>query len=406
MIYARDQLKKIYSVDIADVKDFPANNTSNHDYSEEIVENVEFREKIEKLNLEFSVEFEDRFFRSHSQAPRDFFILKFEYIKRIPDMVIWPKSHNEVENIVKLANELNVVIIPVGGCTNVTMANNCPDDEKRMIVSLDMTQMNRLLWLDDNSLLACFESGITGGDLERTLQSRGFIMGHEPDSIEFSTLGGWIATRSSGIKQQAYGNIEDIVVSSRTVTSIGVLEKNFTAPRAAMGPEFEHMVLGSEGTFGVVTEAIVKIHRTPKVRRYGSIIFPDFFSGIRCFHECSQTQTLPSSLRLLDNDHFQNGLALRYNSSIFTDLVDLVKKQVLTTILRYDENTLAMATFLIEGEKKTVDAQEANLEKIAKKYQAIMTGEKYGQRGYVSTFVVGYVRVNYIQRFDKLRLFH
>lgn len=357
------------------------------------MDNAEFRKEIEKLNVEHSIEFEDRFFRCHSQAPRDFYILKFSYFKRIPDMVIWPKCHGDVEKIVKLANVLNVAIIPVGGCTNVTMANNCPDDEKRMIVSLDMTQMNRMLWLDEKSLLACFEAGITGGDLERTLQARGFVMGHEPDSIEFSTLGGWIATRSSGIKQQAYGNIENIVVKTKTVTSIGVLDKSFIVPRVAMGPEFEHFVLGSEGSFGVVTEVVVRIHPLPKVKRYGSIIFPDFFSGVRCFYECSRNQTLPSSLRLLDNEHWQNGLAFRYNSSIFTDLVDTIKKQVLISILRYDENTLALASYVIEGEKKIVDQQQAGLEAIAKRHKAVIAGEKYGQRAYVLTFIVGYVRV-------------
>lgn len=320
--------------------------------------------------------------------------MKHSQYKRIPDIVIWPKSHQEVESVVKLANKHNVVIIPVGGLSNVTCANNCPENETRTIVSLDLTQMNRMLWLDSNSLIAKFEAGIAGKDLERTLQKRGFIMGHEPDSIEFSTLGGWIATRSSGIKQQAYGNIEDIVVSTKTVTSIGVLQKSFIAPRVSMGPEFEHIILGSEGTLGVITEVVVKIHHFPKARRFGSIVFPNLLAGFYCLRECARQNVVPASLRLLDNTHVQFGLALRFNASLIGELLDRIKKFGLTKLLRYGENSFSIATYLIEGEKKLVNQQEDRLVKIAWKYWGIKAGEKYGKIGYLMTFTVGYTRVN------------
>lgn len=365
--------------------------------SEDAVEfhdNVEFRAEIEAAQIDSSIDIDDRSFRCHSQAPRDFYILKFAHFKRIPDIVIWPKCHLEVENIVKMANKYDVAIIPVGGLSNVTCANNCPEGETRMIVCLDLTQMNRMLWLDRNSMIACFEVGIAGQDLERTLEERGFVMGHTPDSVEFSTLGGWIATRSSGIKQQAYGNIEDIIVSTKTVTSVGVLEKKCIAPRVSMGPELEGLVLGSEGTLGVITEAVVRVHDLPKVQRYGSIVFPCFVSGINCFRDCSRKNVLPSSLRLLDNFHVHFGLALRFNSSYLGELMDLLKKAALTSIMGFDEFSYAIATYLIEGEQRSVDQQENSLISIAKKHGGIKTGEKYGKRGYLMTFTVGYSRVN------------
>lgn len=380
-------------MDVATLKDVPTNRSIDPD-SVEFSDNPEFRKEIEAAKIDQSIDIEDRYFRCHSQAPRDFYILKYSQYKRIPDVVIWPKSHEDVETIVKLANKYNVAIIPVGGCSNVTYANNCPEGEKRMIVCLDMTQMNRLLWLDSNSLLAKFEAGIAGMDLERTLQERGFMMGHEPDSVEFSTLGGWIATRSSGIKQHAYGNIEGIVVSTKCVTSVGVLAKNYIAPRVSMGPEIEHFVLGSEGTLGVITEVVVRIHNLPKVRRFGSIVFPTFELGIDCFHDCARNNVIPASLRLLDNVHVQFGHVLRYNSSMIGEIMDRLKEFGLTKILRFNENSFSIATYLFEGEKKVVDQQEDRLMEIAHSHGGIKAGEKYGKMGYLMTFTVGYTRVN------------
>lgn len=101
--------------------------------------------------------------------------------------------------IVNLANEYNIVVIPFGGGTAVSGAVECPVNEQRTIISLDTSQMNRILWLDKANLIACCESGIIGQDLERALGKLGFISGHEPDSYEFSSLGGWVATRASGM---------------------------------------------------------------------------------------------------------------------------------------------------------------------------------------------------------------
>jgi alkyldihydroxyacetonephosphate synthase len=192
------------------------------------------------------------------------YTVKLNAFKRIPDLVMWPTSTSEVEDIVKLANVHNVVVIPFGGGTSVTGATSCPENETRTIAILDTSQMNKMLWLDRENLAACFEGGIVGQDLERELKSMGFTTGHEPDSMEFSTLGGWVATRASGMKKNLYGNIEDLVVRVKMVTSKGVLEKHIPASRVSCGPDFNHLILGSEGTLGVITEVKFIIHRIYK----------------------------------------------------------------------------------------------------------------------------------------------
>lgn len=139
------------------------------------------------------------------------FMLRYGTFPRFCDVVVYPESTEQVENLIKLANKHNVVLVPYGGGTNVTQSLMLEEKEKRMIVSVDMTRMRKMLWIDQRSNMCCFQAGIIGVDLEKELKNYGFMLGHEPDSVEFSTLGGWVSTRASGMKKNVYGNIEDIV---------------------------------------------------------------------------------------------------------------------------------------------------------------------------------------------------
>lgn len=148
-----------------------------------------FVETIKKFNIDHSLNGEDRLIRCHGQTVHDIYYVRLNKFKRIPDLVLWPRNHDEIVKIVQLANENDVVLIPFGGGTSVSGSITCPQDEKRSMVVVDTSQMNKLLWLDKSNLVACFESGIVGQDLERVLNEENLTMGHEPDSIEFSTLG-------------------------------------------------------------------------------------------------------------------------------------------------------------------------------------------------------------------------
>lgn len=164
---------------------------------------------------------------SHGATVREVFALRYGRFERYVDVVVYPISTEQVEKIVELANKHDVVLIPYGGGTNVTQALylNTHKNEKRMIVSLDMSRMNKILWVDKDNMIACVQAGIRGQDLERDLKMSGVVSGHEPDSSEYSTLGGWCATRASGMKKNTYGNIEDIVQGMTFVTSKGTYKK-------------------------------------------------------------------------------------------------------------------------------------------------------------------------------------
>lgn len=137
----------------------------------------------------------------------------------------------------QLAVKHDVCLIPYGGGTNVTWALRCRKEEPRMIVSVDVNRMNHVKWVDRKNMCASVECGIIGKDMERELNRYGVLCGHEPDSFEFSSLGGWISTRASGMKKNRYGNIEDIVLQVKVVTPTGTYTKSLDYPRISSGPD-------------------------------------------------------------------------------------------------------------------------------------------------------------------------
>lgn len=270
--------------------------------------NEEVVKELQTSAISYSFDASDRLFRSHGHTLHEIFTLRQDKFKRVPDIVVWPKAHEEVVVLVKLAAQHNAVIIPFGGGTSVSGALQCPENENRMIISLDTSQMNRVLWIDHQNLTAHIESGIIGQDLEKELAKHGLCTGHEPDSYEFSTLGGWVATRASGMKKNIYGNIEDLLVRVKMVTPKGTVERNCQVPRISSGPDIHHFILGSEGTLGVITEVTLKVRPLPECQKYGSLIFPDFDSGVQFMREVAKQQLKPASVRLMDNEQFIFGI--------------------------------------------------------------------------------------------------
>ncbi|XP_029407770.2 alkyldihydroxyacetonephosphate synthase [Bactrocera dorsalis] len=355
--------------------------------------NAPFVRELEATKLTSSQSGEDRLIRCHGQTLHDIYYLWRNEFKRIPDIVVWPHSHEDVVRLVALANRHNVVVIPYGGGTSVSGSITCPQAEQRMICVLDTSQMNRMLWLNKANLTVCFEAGIVGQDLERELQKLGLTVGHEPDSYEFSTLGGWVATRASGMKKNVYGNIEDLVVRVRMVTASGaVLERECMAPRVSCGPDFNHVIMGSEGTLGVVTEVVLKVRPLPAVKRYGSLVFPDFESGVQFMREVARRRCQPASVRLVDNEQFVMGQTLKPVRGWLAGLLDSLKKTYITAWKGLDLTKMCAATLLFEGNEEDVRREEALIYQIAKQFKGFPAGGDNGERGYILTFVIAYIR--------------
>ncbi len=159
--------------------------------------------------------------------------------------------------------------------------------------------------------MACIEAGAVGRHIEEQLGAHGFTLGHEPDSVEFSTLGGWIATHCSGMKKNRYGNIEDLVLDVDVVTARGPVSRPAVAPRESVGVDARRWIFGSEGTLGIITRAVVKIFPLPEVTRYDSLIFPSFEAGVGFLYDLTREATPPASVRLVDNLQFQLSMTLK-----------------------------------------------------------------------------------------------
>ncbi|XP_043266484.1 alkyldihydroxyacetonephosphate synthase [Venturia canescens] len=364
----------------------------------EVILSQEFVRAIEQRNIDYSIDGPDRLFRGHGHTLREMVQLKQGSFERIPDIIVWPKCHKDVEDLIRLCVEHGVVCIPFGGGTSVSRGTACPVKERRTIMSLDTSQMNRVLWIDRENLLVCCESGIIGQDLERELRLRGFTTGHEPDSYEFSSLGGWVATRASGMKKNTYGNIEDLVIRVRMVTGRVeepemTLERGAQVPRISSGPDFDHVILGSEGTLGVVTEVVMKMRPVPKVVKYGSVVFPNFESGVKAMREVAKQRCQPASIRLMDNEQFKFGQALKGEHTWREYLMQIVKQTYVTLIKGFSWDNVCVATLFFEGQNASeVANQERKIYSIASEYGGLAAGETNGERGYTLTFVIAYIR--------------
>ena len=341
-----------------------------------------------------SMDEKDRLVHSHGQLSVDeiYRILYGSSLERVVDLVFFPQSEEDIKGVIELANEHNVCLIPYGGGTNVSGALAIPAEEERMVVSVDMQRMNRLIWIDEENFQACIEAGIMGKHLEKLLNEKGYTSGHDPDSIEFSTLGGWISTNASGMKKNKYGNIEDIVIEATLVTPTGDIKTKCITPRNSTGIQPQAFLFGSEGNLGIITKAVIKIHLKPEARKFGSLVFPRFENGIRFLKELRQSETLPASIRLVNNNEFRFGQALKPKPTFWKGIISYFQKFILLQVKGFQPLEMVACTVLMEGTEEEVNQQEKALFRIAKRHQGISGGASNGKWGYSLTFGIAYIR--------------
>jgi alkyldihydroxyacetonephosphate synthase len=335
----------------------------------------------------------------HSQE--EIYFLRKGRCFRVPDIVLWPSSEMEIVELIQKALEHSWNVIPYGGGTNVSQAIKCPSKlaDPRPIISVDMTGLNRILFINEEDGIAHVQAGITGQELITALEQRGYTMGHEPDSFEFSTLGGWIATKASGMKRAKYGNIEDIVVDICVAGSSGLLwqgkdeYQKMIYGRQSRGPNMMSIFFGSEGCLGIITSAFVRICPLPQHREYDSILLPDFSTGLRLVYDVSRLGSqVPASIRLLDNAHFRLGQALSGEPSISQAAAGFAMKLLSSRFQSMSVTSMVCATLLFEGSEYEVREQRKKIKDLANNHGGISLGPEIGRSGYELTFVIAYIR--------------
>jgi len=330
----------------------------------------------------------------HSQGQTTDEVYKAIYLKidKMTDMVFYVESEEDVKKLILMAEEHRVCLVPYGGGTSVSNALQIPEQEQRMVVAVDTRRMDAIELIDEEDRRVTVQAGITGGRLEELLQEKGFTVGHEPDSIEFSTLGGWISTNASGMKKNRYGNIEDIVENVTMITPGGVIEQIKPLTRASIGVKPQNMLLGSEGNFGIITKATLKLHALPSVQTYNSALFHDWETGVEFMYELSQGDSVPASARLMDNAQFRFGQALKERTRGLDVWMKKVEKFFVLNIKGFDPYKMVGTSFKLEGSREEVGFQQSHLKDLTKKYNGLIAGADNGKRGYNLTFAIAYIR--------------
>ena len=385
--------------DELEIKDLDFSNLQqekNYEISDPIINEI-FLKEIKGNSIKYSVDRDSRLVHSHGQtsASEIYSVIYGEgKLSREVDLVVYPKDSIEVDKIMTIGVRENVCLIPYGGGTNVSCALSIPTEEDRMVVSVDMSELNQLISIDKENNLATFGAGIRGKDLEEILNKQGYTCGHEPDSIEFSTLGGWISTNASGMKRSKYGNIEDIVVNYKLHTPKGILENFINTPRNSHGSGINSLIFGSEGNYGIISQATIKINKKPEVIDYQSIVFPNFDVGVNFMKELTlnNTDIIPSSIRLVDNRQFRFALALKPEKTPVESVKEYIKNFVLENYYGYDPEEMVLCTITYEGKKEEIQYKLKALQNLSNKYQGLMGGSDNGKKGYQLTFAIAYIR--------------
>ena len=256
---------------------------------------------------------ESRLRHAHGQSFADWAALRHGAVGPFPDAVARPRDHAETRAVLAAAERAGAVVIPYGGGTSVVGHLQVVDDG-RPVISLDMSRQVRLLDIDPQDRLARIAAGAPGPLVESQLRAHGFVLGHYPQSFEYSTLGGWIVTRSAGQQSRRYGRIEHCLHGARLACPGGELEVGGRVASSA-GPDLRQLVLGSEGRLGVLTEACVHVTPTPEHERFHAVFFGDWAAGLAAARAISQAGVAVSMLRVSNADETDTQLRIAGHES-------------------------------------------------------------------------------------------
>lgn len=242
---------------------------------------------------------EGRLLHASGKSYVDLVRMRMGRVDPAPDAVVYPADHDQVQELLARCSSDRVAVVPFGGGTSVVGGVEPLRDGFQAVIALDLSRMKQVVSIDGKSLTATLGPGLCGPEVESSLRAQGLTLGHFPQSYEYSTLGGWIATRSAGQASTGYGKIEKMVVGLRFAAPIGEMAAR-PLPATAAGPQLRELVVGSEGVLGVITEATMCVRRTPESRHYEGWMFKSFPEGVDALRTLEQDGPAPDLARLSD----------------------------------------------------------------------------------------------------------
>ncbi|MEY8015732.1 FAD-binding oxidoreductase [Mycobacterium servetii] len=315
----------------------------------------------------------DRLLHAGGKSTLDLLRRKDSGVQDAPDAVLLPGDEDTVAAILHHCSEQRIAVVPFGGGTSVVGGLDPARGGLSAVVSLDLRRFDRLEALDEVSGQAVFGAGVTGPDAERLLGKHGFSLGHFPQSFEYATIGGYAATRSSGQDSAGYGRFDDMVRGLRVVTPAGTLDLG-RAPASAAGPDLRQLLLGSEGTLGVITQVRLRVHRKPEAVRHEAWSFPDFAAGTAALRAVTQTATGATVIRL--SDEVETGVNLATTESIGENQIT--------------GGCLAITAF--EGTAEHVESRHAETSALLRAHGGTSLGEGPAQAWERGRFAAPYLR--------------
>lgn len=256
----------------------------------------------------FSTDAPTRMDRARGQSFPDWLAMKSGRFGPMADGVALPATHEAAAEALAEAQKIGAIVIPYGGGTSVVGHLNVPVTD-RPVVNISLERMNRLLSVDAQTLIASFGAGTPGPQIEAQLKPHGYVLGHFPQSYEYSTLGGWVVTRSSGQQSYRYGRIENLFHSGRLLTPKGELIVG-RVPASSAGPDLREALMGSEGRLGLLTEVTARIRPLPEQESFHGVFFPSWEAGIEAVRALTQADVPLSMLRLSNEVETETQLAM------------------------------------------------------------------------------------------------
>ncbi|MBX7233742.1 MAG: FAD-binding oxidoreductase [Caldilineales bacterium] len=326
---------------------------------------------------------EDRLRHARGQSLPDWVALRYGAIDRYPDAVAYPADEEQVGQLITLAQQTGARLIPYGGGSSVVGHINPPPGDEP-VLTVDMGRLSRLIDLNESDRLATFGAGVTGPHLEAQLRAHGLTLGHFPQSFEFSTLGGWIATQSSGQQSLYYGRIADLFAGGRVIAPTGVLDLP-PFPASAAGPDLRQLVLGSEGRLGIITRAAVRIRPAPVREDFHAIFFPTWAQALAATRDLAQAQPGLAMLRASDPVETATTLLLAGHERAI-GMVELLLKS------RGVGDGKCMLLFGVSGDDETVQRLRHAALGLTAHHAGVHLGRRMGSEWRKSRFRTPYLR--------------
>lgn len=339
-----------------------------------------------------SLDVEDRLRNSLGRGYHDLLMMRLNRLPQLCDAVVFPHAEEQIEQLLALAAEKNMMLVPVGGATSVVGGvEPAPQGTESAVVAVNLTKMNRALDIDSDSLIVRVQTGIWGSDLESYLNNRGLSLGHFPESFQFSTVGGWIAASSCGQNSTLYGKINDLVLGLTIVTPAGTISTD-EYPAHAQGPDLKRLFIGSEGVLGIITRASLKVHPQAEYSDYFGLLFPDFRSGMEAARHMTRRGLTPAVIRVSDGPETDLGLALL---SDFPSRFGEILKKSFFRFLRargYAAGRRSLMILGFEGRERLARAQRKEARRVAGALGALYLGPIAGRQWKKSRFDNPYLR--------------